>query len=225
MRTSGTGIRTEARPGRAASRGFTLIEILVTVVIIGVIVSAATLAIGVLGADREVEDQSRRFWAVLQQAREESELQGIDVGVFVARSEYEYMRFDQRKNLWVPLLDDDLYKSRELPKGLEFRLWLEGREIVLRPTLPDREKPDDNKKWPPQVMVLSSGDVMPFELRIERDRQEALWRVTGLPDNDLRVERRATDRGPSTNRDWVVVEQTAPPPEEKDKRTRVSNAR
>ena len=225
MLTWATGTRTETLTRRRVSRGFTLIEILVVVVIIGVIVSAATLAIGVLGADREVEDQSRRFWAVLQQAREESELQGVDVGVFVTRSEYEYMRFDQRRNQWVPLLDDDLYRPRELPEGLEFRLWLEGREIVLRPSLPNREKEDDNKKWPPQVMVLSSGDVMPFELRIERDRQEALWRITGLPDNDLRVERRGTDRGQSTSRDWIVVEQTSPPVEKDDKRTRVSNAR
>ncbi|RPH54665.1 MAG: prepilin-type N-terminal cleavage/methylation domain-containing protein, partial [Lysobacterales bacterium] len=53
----------QRRP-EARARGFTLLEILVVVVIIGVIVSAATLAIGVLGGDREVEDQTRRFWAV-----------------------------------------------------------------------------------------------------------------------------------------------------------------
>jgi general secretion pathway protein H len=210
----------------AGSRGFTLVEILVVVVIIGVIVAVATLAIGVLGADREVEDESRRFWAVLQQAREESELQGIDVGVFVGRSEYEYLRFDQRRNEWAPLVDDSLYAARELPEGLQFRLWLEGREVVLKPALPDRSDEDEHKKWPPQVMVLSSGEVMPFELQIERDRADALWRVVGLADNDLRIERRNPERALSA-RDWILVAQTLTPPDEddEDRSRRVSNAR
>jgi general secretion pathway protein H len=236
MRTSATGPLTEApslrsalaaRASLALSRGFTLVELLVVVVIIGVIVSAVTLAIGVLGPDREVEEQSRRFWAVLQQAREESELQGLDVGVFVGRTEYEYLRFDQRRNQWVPLLDDKLYAPRELPEGLRFRLWLEAREIVLKPALPNREDEDEHKKWPPQVMVLSSGDIMPFELHIERDDQAALFRVVGLADNDLRIERRATDSARSANRDWVMIQQTKPPPDEdeRNKPRRMSNAR
>ena len=53
------------------ARGFTLMEILVVIVVIGVIVSAATLSFGVLGKDREAEDQSRRFWAVLVQECDE----------------------------------------------------------------------------------------------------------------------------------------------------------
>ena len=67
----------------ARTRGFTLLEILVVIVIIGVMVSMVSLSVGVLGADREVEDETRRFWAVVRQAREEAELQAIDVAIFV----------------------------------------------------------------------------------------------------------------------------------------------
>ena len=56
---------------RARASGFTLLEILVVIVIIGVMVTMATLSIGLLGADREVEEETRRFWAVLRQARAE----------------------------------------------------------------------------------------------------------------------------------------------------------
>ena len=73
-----------ASAARAAWRGFTLIEMLIVIVIIGVIVSMATLSVNMLGRDSQVEDQTRRFWAVLQQAREEAELQSINVGVFVS---------------------------------------------------------------------------------------------------------------------------------------------
>lgn len=201
-----------------AARGFTLMEILVVIVVIGVIVSAATLSINVLGRDREAEEEMRRLWAVLVQAREESELQGIDTGLFISEQGYEFLRFEPRENRWVPIQYDTLFAPRELPEELRFRMWVESRAIVLRPgSRVDREDLDEDKKWPPQVLVLSSGDILPFELRVERDAQEALWRLESRPDGDLRLERR------DGTEPWQVVMQTEPP--EEDGRDRRLNAR
>ena len=190
-------------------------------VVIGVMVSLAALSFGVLGGDRQSEDESRRFWTVPKQAREEAELQVEDIGVFVSTGAYEYLRFDSRKNEWQPIEGDELYAQRELPPGLRFRLRLESREVVLKPALPERGDKDENKRNPPHVMVLSSGDVSPFELEIERESQPAAWRVTALADNDLRVEVR------DERNQWGPLLQTKPPKDDKDKNkpTRVSSAR
>jgi general secretion pathway protein H len=201
------------------ARGFTLLEILVVLVIIGVMIAMATLSFGVLGQDRESEDETRRIWAVIGQAREEAELQAIDLAIFVGQTDYEFLRFDTRRNEWTPVVDDKLYARRTLPEGLRFRLWMEGREIVLKPGLPDRSKKDESQKWPPQVTVLSSGDVVPFEMQVERDGAPALWRMTSLADGDLRVERRKDER------DWSTVTQTKPPPEDDRNKERISDAR
>jgi len=206
-------------------------EILVVIVIIGVMVSAATLAIGVLGKDSQVEDQSRRFWAVVRQAREESELQGLDVGVQVSATDYEFQKFNPRENLWAPIEYDQLYAPRKLPEGLRFRMWLDGREIVLKP-LPkkkakEKEPKDENKDGKPdidpdqptpQIVILASGEIMPFELQIERDGAPSQFRVVGQADNDLRIERRVDDTK------WQVVVQTAMSDEEKAAEKK-SNAR
>jgi general secretion pathway protein H len=211
-------------------------EVLVVIVIIGVIVSVATLSFGVLGGDREAEDETRRFWALLQQAREEAELQSADLGVHIAAQSYEFLRLDPRRNLWLPIENDSLYMARELPAGLRFRVWIEQREVILKPNLPERtsgaaededEDEDERKtgaqsafapvdtealetsqKFPPHIMVLSSGEIFPFEVQLERDGADAQWRIVGLPDNDLRVERRGQ------NRDWIMVTQSNVPAEE-----------
>jgi general secretion pathway protein H len=198
--------------------GFTLLELLVVLVVVAIMISMAMLSFGVLGRDRQAEEESRRFWVVLQQAREEAELQAEDLGIFVSADSYEYLRFDPRRDEWQVIDDDELFVQRRLPEGLRFRLRVESREIVMKPDLPNRGDKDENKKWPPQVMVLSSGDVMPFELEIERDGAPSLWRVTGLADNNLRIEKR------DERSQWGPVLQTKEPPDEKGK-TRVSSAR
>jgi general secretion pathway protein H len=219
-------------------RGFTLIEILVVIVIISIIISAATIAVGVLGGDRQAEDQARRLWAVLQQAREEAELQGLDAGLYMAASAYEFLRFQPRANQWQPIPEDPLYAPREMPPGLRFRATLDGREIVLQPALVSRVvKPirqlkdevkelgaddEDRKKDPrkkdekdnpsPQIVVLSSGEIMPFEIAIERDNAPALWRVVGTAENDLRVEQRDAEQR------WQIILQTNQADEEEDEK-------
>ncbi|HLS81814.1 MAG TPA: type II secretion system minor pseudopilin GspH [Steroidobacter sp.] len=188
---------------RGAS-GFTLLEILVVIVIVGIMVSAATLSIGVLGGDRQAEDEARRLWAVLQQAREEAELQGMDVALFVSAEAYQFLRYDARQGEWALIEDDSFYRTRELPEGLRNRLWLDGREVVLRPQPPDRSDIEEHRKWPPQIMVLSSGEIMPFELQTERDRAPAQWRIVSAAENELRLERRQP-RGRQNQGEWTVL--------------------
>ena len=60
-------------------------------------------------------------------------------------------------------------------------------------------------------MLLASGEISPFEVEIERDAAQALWRVIGTADNNLRLERRdATSR-------WEIVAQTNPSEEEESR--------
>lgn len=187
-------------------------------VVVAIMVSMATLSIGVLGRDRQAEEESRRFWVVLQQAREEAELQAEDLGMFIAADSYEYLRFDPRRDEWQLIEYDELFAQRKLPEGMRFRLRVDGREVVMKPDLPNRGDKDENQRSPPQVLVLSSGEVMPFELEIERDGAPSLWRVTGLADNDLRVEKR------DERNQWGAVLQTRKSPDEL-RETRVSRAR
>lgn len=167
-------------------RGFTLVEILVVIVVIGVVVSFAMLSFGVLGTDSQIEDEAERFRVVLTQAIEEAALQGRDIGVFLEISAYEFMVFEPRRGGWQEVIDDPLLRRRELPDELVFRLWLESREILLKP--PAREDRERVEQRLPQIVALGSGEITPFELHLERRAAPGGWRIASQADMSLVAE-------------------------------------
>jgi general secretion pathway protein H len=185
---------------------------MVVIVIVGIMATVAMISMGTLGRDREMQDQAERIWAVINQAREECELQGFDIGLRVGNNGYDFLRFDARQQLWLPIVDDDLMGAREFPPGLRVRLWLEGREVVLKDHLglDDESKPsekkdaaaakqdaanskttdpkDQKKEMPPHIMILSSGDLNAFDLQFEREGNDARWHVFLRPDSGVIAE-------------------------------------
>jgi general secretion pathway protein H len=178
MPTSATGISATSRsdPARWDLRaaGFTLIELLVVVVIIGVVAAGMILAVSLTGRDRELEKESERLAALFGYAREQAELQTRDYGVLFQDDGYEFLSFDVHTGLWRSVTEDDALDSRKLPDGLDFKLIVETRPVVLK-------RPKDATDKTPQVMIFSNGDLTSFSATLERD---AGRRSITLTEND-----------------------------------------
>jgi general secretion pathway protein H len=178
MPTSATGISATSRsdPGRPELRaaGFTLIELLVVVVIIGVVAAGMVLAVSLTGRDRELEKESERLSALFSYAREQAELQTRDYGVLFQDDGYEFLSYDVHTGLWRSVTEDDALDSRKLPDGLDFKLVVETRPVVLK-------RPKDATDKTPQVMIFSNGDLTSFSATLERD---AGRRSITLTEND-----------------------------------------
>ena len=166
-------------PDRRA-RGFTLLEILVVLVIIAVMTTIAVLSIGVLGGDRELDDEGDRYTDVVAAASEQAELEGRDYGIWLGPTRYQVLAFSVAKQVWEALPDDRMYEEHELPSGLGVELEVEGRQVAL-----GLEKPGDLRT--PQVYLFASGDAAPYRLGFAREGTGAKWLVEGLADGTLNV--------------------------------------
>jgi general secretion pathway protein H len=152
--------------GRVAAGGFTLVEILVVVVIIAVLSAGLLLSISLAGGrDRDLEKESDRFFSLLNYAREQAELQTRDYGVIIQDDSYEFVSYDVHRGVWRSIFEDDVLRLRKLPYGLDFKLKVDTRPVVLK-------KPADAKDKTPQLMIYSSGDLSQFEVTLEREGGE-----------------------------------------------------
>ncbi|MBS0417097.1 MAG: type II secretion system minor pseudopilin GspH [Proteobacteria bacterium] len=132
-----------ALQSRSRSSGFTLIEIMIVVVIIGVISAAVLLSVNLTGRDRDLEKESDRLLALVNYAREQAEMQTRDFGIVVHDDGYQFVAYDTRRQLWREVYEDDALHLRMLPAGLDFKLTVDARPVVLQAT--GEIKQDDPK--------------------------------------------------------------------------------
>ena len=155
-------MRRECARAGADSAGFTLIEIMVVVVIIGVVAALMVLSFTLTGRDRELEKESDRLFALFTYAREQAELQTREYGVLFQDDGYEFLSYDVRRAIWRSVPDDEALVARRLPEGLGVKLTVEARPVVLT-------RPKDARDKTPQVMIFSNGDLTSFAATLERE--------------------------------------------------------
>jgi general secretion pathway protein H len=159
------------------SKGFTLIEILVVLVIMAVVISLAVLSIGTTGRDAQLDEESRRIEGLVDILHERALLEGRDFGLRIEPTGYGFVVYSADRDRWLPLSDEHEFRHRDLPKGVTFQLELDSVNVVLKPV--EQSLSSDDPPPAPQVAIAASGEGTPFRLTLLRDATQARAAVNG----------------------------------------------
>jgi len=171
-------------------RGFTLVEVMVVLVIVGLLLSMVNLNFSDRAAQQETEQFAQRLEVAFNRYREEAVFQNLDLGVAWVPGEFQLVGFyDLRQksvveglteeelsrlqeNPWAPI-DAALAQAITIPETLQIRL------IVNEEELDPPEEPGENGAEP-ALVFLSSDEYVPFTLELMHEEDESfVLRIKG----------------------------------------------
>ncbi|ALO36083.1 type II secretion system protein GspH [Colwellia sp. MT41] len=188
-------------------RGFTLIEVMVVIVLIGLMASLVQFNFSGNNPADKLKHESARFAAIFAVAADYGMLNNIELGLVVKKDSYQFLGYDGTR--WTEIPEQDWLANVTLPEGIELSLELDDLPID-EPLLFDadtfREKDEDDftllskeeqeEKIIPQVYILSGGDISPFSVTFRLNEELAYivgaedlaYRVTGIYSVPLTIE-------------------------------------
>lgn len=131
-----------------AQRGFTLLELLIVMAVIGAVLATASLAVGP-DPRRHGRQALAELGARLSAMREQAVLLDSQYGIALSEAGWQAMAL--REGTWTVLPP-----AGALGTGLAWELTVEGQVVSLPANLPAK----------PQLLALASDELSGFELRL-----------------------------------------------------------
>ncbi|MCK9384177.1 MAG: type II secretion system minor pseudopilin GspH [Nevskia sp.] len=161
--------------------GFTLLELIAVIFIIGILVTFATLSIGNRTLDDRLESESKKLEQLLRLAEDEADLKGFALGLSLSTEGYRFLVTDNSQN-WVDYAQTGVLRSRPFLQPFYAELRIEGRLIPPEGTKDgkvDTSKNKDKKKLQPQVLLLPGSQLTPFELNLRAPNYASYFHIEG----------------------------------------------
>lgn len=154
--------------------GFTLIEILVVMVVVGLLAAIAVVNLGGGQQRRQLENSVRELYLLMQTASEQAVVTNQEFGLMLTDKGYRFVIYNDREDNWVAQ-SERLFSPRTLPD------WVVVTPIIDN-DLPRLASHDDAAR--PDIVFFSSGETTPFELE---------FTIKGRDSQPLKIEARGFD--------------------------------
>lgn len=172
------------------TKGFTLLEVMLSLLLIGI--AAGYVVFNVLGESHtdQLEKQARRLQVIVEMASDYAILNQQQLGIrFEEKDNQYYFVYLDNENEWQQFEDSKVFAAHSIPEPFTFELNIDdlpwdAEDSLFEGTLFDETlsvsedgveigNEEDKKLPPPQILIMSSGDITPFTLSLvfDGDRQ------------------------------------------------------
>jgi len=157
--------------------GFTLLEIMLVIFLMGMVVTGVVMTMNTAGPDRQLKKEAARFIGVLELAEEEALLSSIEMGLVIEEQQYQFVYLDDNDR-WTVFENSKFFTKKELEEDMLISLELaglkaEGSLLGDRKLFADDDGlfEDDGglfegdkkeTRIEPDVFIYSSGEITDF---------------------------------------------------------------
>ena len=163
-------------------QGFTLIEILVVIAIMALVMATVRFTVFSVSEAEKVERDIQRLQVIFELASDFAVLNQLEMGLRIDQEEktYEFVVLNE-KDQWQAIDNQPHFALQTLIGEPEIELTLDGfdwqqddslfdgrffdEELSVSNEGVDIGNEEDKEPEPPQIFILSSGEITPFELR------------------------------------------------------------
>jgi general secretion pathway protein H len=148
-------------------RGYTLIELIIVILIIGLISAVILLRSGAVRFERKVTVFAEQLQSFIQVCQQQAILQPALIGIMIQADDYQAYYFsDEEPPHWQSLATrDSFWQIRSVPKDIDLHL--------------SSLNSQKTGGFAPQIVIQSNGDLTPFTIDIGYVGAAAHYRVLG----------------------------------------------
>jgi general secretion pathway protein H len=151
-------------------QGFTLLEVLLVITMMALISVGVMLSLNLAGPEELLEQEAKRFAAVVEMASEQALMRSEEYGLQVDDKRYQFLQLDDEQK-WQLIDGDRLFAKHGWPAIVTAKLtlddlpWEQEDRLTRQGSMFEGvEIEREEEKLQPQVLIFSSGDLTAFSL-------------------------------------------------------------